>query len=136
MSNQKLVSIGNYSLSSCTLGKGSFAFVNKSTHSILKKDVALKVMMKNKIKDDYVSRNYMREAVLLSKLKHPNIVRLVEVLDSKDVFCIAMELCSHGSLLDVFNDYGCLGDDALRRIARQIVYGLVSLLSRSMTLSS
>ena len=125
MSNQKLVSIGNYALSDCSLGKGSFAFVNKSRHSVLEKDVALKVMMKNKIKDDYVSRNYMREAVLLSKLKHPNIVRLVEVLDSKDVFCIAMELCSHGSLLDVFNDYGCLGDDALRRIARQIVYGLV-----------
>ena len=45
MSNQKLVSIGNYALSDCSLGKGSFAFVNKSTHSILKKDVALKVMI-------------------------------------------------------------------------------------------
>ena len=64
MSNQKLVSIGNYSLSSCTLGKGSFAFVNKSTHSILKKDVALKVMIKNKIKDDYILRHYKREAHL------------------------------------------------------------------------
>ena len=130
MSNQKLVSIGNYSLSSCTLGKGSFAFVNKSTHSILKKDVALKVMIKNKIKDDYISRNYKREAYLLSQLRHPNIVKLVEVFESKDFFCIAMELCSNGSLLDVLNDYGGLGDIQVRRITRQIVYGLVYIHSK------
>ena len=131
MSNQKLVSIGNYSLSSCTLGKGSFAFVNKSTHSTLKKDVALKVMIKNKIKDDYISRNYKREAYLLSQLRHPNIVKLVEVFESKDFFCIAMELCSNGSLFDVLNDYGYLGDvQFLRSIARQIVYGLVYIHSK------
>ena len=130
MSNQKLVSIGNYSLSSCTLGKGSFAFVNKSTHSILKKDVALKVMMKNKIKDDYVSRHYKREAYLLSQLRHPNIVKLVEVFESKDLFCIAMELCSNGSLLDVLNDYGRLDDSQVRWITQQIVYGLVYIHSK------
>ena len=62
-------------------------------------------MIKNKIKDEYVSRNYKREAYLLSQLRHPNIVRLVEVLDYKDVFCIAMELCSDESLLDVFIEY-------------------------------
>ena len=75
MSNQKLVSVGNYSLSHCSLGKGSFAFVNKSTHSILNKDVALKVIIKKTIKDEYVSRNYKREAYLLSQLRHPNIAQ-------------------------------------------------------------
>ena len=130
MSNQKLVSIGNYALSDCSLGKGSFAFVNKSRHSVLQKDVALKVMMKNKIKDDYVSRHYKREAYLLSQLRHPNIVKLVEVFESKDFFCIAMELCSNGSLLDVLNDYGGLGDIQVRRITRQIVYGLVYIHSK------
>ena len=92
------------------LGKGCFAFVNKSRHSIIKRDVALKVMNKNKIKDEYVSRNYHREAEILSQLRHPNIVRLVEVLECKDFFCIAMELCSNGSLLEVLNDHGRLGE--------------------------
>ena len=94
MSDRKLISIGYYSLTESCLGEGTFAFVNKSRHSIIKRDVALKVIRKNKIKDEYIERNYKREAEILSQLRHPNIVRLVELLESKDFFCIAMELCS------------------------------------------
>ena len=53
MSEPKLISIGHYSLTEDCLGKGCFAFVNKSRHSIIKRDVALKIMKKNKIKDEY-----------------------------------------------------------------------------------
>ena len=51
-------------------------------------------MKKKEITDEYVAKNYRREAEILAKLSHPNIVKLIEVLESKDFFCIAMELCS------------------------------------------
>ena len=94
MSQRKLVSIGNYSLVGHCLGKGSFASVERSNHVIIKKEVALKVMKKKEITDEYVAKNYRREAEILANLSHPNIVKLIEVLESKDFFCIAMELCS------------------------------------------
>ncbi|XP_034024337.1 serine/threonine-protein kinase Nek3 isoform X2 [Thalassophryne amazonica] len=43
--------------------------------------------------------NSRREAVLLSKMKHPNIVAFRETFEFGDLLCIIMEYCSGGDLL-------------------------------------
>ncbi|XP_070826330.1 serine/threonine-protein kinase Nek3 isoform X1 [Chaetodon trifascialis] len=40
-----------------------------------------------------------REAVLLSRMKHPNIVAFREALEADDLLCIVMEYCRGGDLL-------------------------------------
>uniref|UniRef100_A0A672ZPA9 Protein kinase domain-containing protein n=1 Tax=Sphaeramia orbicularis TaxID=375764 RepID=A0A672ZPA9_9TELE len=40
-----------------------------------------------------------REAVLLSKMRHPNIVAFREAFEADDLLCIVMEYCSGGDLL-------------------------------------
>ncbi|KAG8001892.1 Serine/threonine-protein kinase Nek3 [Nibea albiflora] len=40
-----------------------------------------------------------REAVLLSRMKHPNIVAFREAFEADDLLCIVMEYCSGGDLL-------------------------------------
>ncbi|CAK6957963.1 serine/threonine-protein kinase Nek3 [Scomber scombrus] len=40
-----------------------------------------------------------REAILLSKLKHPNIVAFWEAFEADDLLCIVMEYCGGGDLL-------------------------------------
>ena len=72
-------SIGNYKLTTTTLGKGSFSKVVLADHVILKKQVALKVVTLSKIKDPYVWKTLKREADIMTKLDHPNIVTLHEV---------------------------------------------------------
>ena len=72
-------SIGNYKLTTTTLGKGSFSKVALADHVILKKQVALKVVTLSKIKDPYVWKTLRREADIMIKLDHPNIVTLHEV---------------------------------------------------------
>ena len=42
--------------------------------------VAIKIIDMNNIKDDYVRRNLFREAKLLRKLSHPNIIKLYETI--------------------------------------------------------
>ena len=42
--------------------------------------VAVKIIDMNNIKDDYVRRNLFREARLLRKLAHPNIIKLFETI--------------------------------------------------------
>nr|XP_046245646.1 serine/threonine-protein kinase Nek3 isoform X2 [Scatophagus argus] len=43
--------------------------------------------------------NSRREAVLLSTMKHPNIVKFREAFEADDLLCIVMEYCSGGDLL-------------------------------------
>ncbi|XP_034063133.1 serine/threonine-protein kinase Nek3 [Gymnodraco acuticeps] len=43
--------------------------------------------------------NPRREAILLSKMKHPNIVTFREAFEADGLLCIAMEFCSGGDLL-------------------------------------
>ncbi|KAM4565807.1 serine/threonine-protein kinase Nek3 isoform 1-T2 [Odontesthes bonariensis] len=43
--------------------------------------------------------NSRKEAILLSKLKHPNIVAFREAFEVDDLLCIAMEYCGGGDLL-------------------------------------
>ncbi|CAB1430434.1 unnamed protein product, partial [Pleuronectes platessa] len=43
--------------------------------------------------------NSRREAVLLSGMKHPNIVAFREAFEADDLLCIVMEFCSGGDLL-------------------------------------
>ncbi|XP_049432113.1 serine/threonine-protein kinase Nek3 [Epinephelus fuscoguttatus] len=40
-----------------------------------------------------------REAILLSRMKHPNIVAFREAFEADDLLCIVMEYCSGGDLL-------------------------------------
>ncbi|TNN47632.1 Serine/threonine-protein kinase Nek3 [Liparis tanakae] len=43
--------------------------------------------------------NSRREAILLSRMKHPNIVAFREAFEADDSLCIVMEYCSGGDLL-------------------------------------
>ncbi|XP_035535321.1 serine/threonine-protein kinase Nek3 [Morone saxatilis] len=43
--------------------------------------------------------NSRREAALLSRMKHPNIVAFREAFEADDLLCIVMEYCSGGDLL-------------------------------------
>ena len=97
-------SIGNYKLTTVTLGKGSFSKVALADHIILKKKVALKLVMVSKIKDPYVSRNLKREAAIMAKLDHPNIVTLHEVVSAGDFYCLVLDFYSGGNLCDMIGN--------------------------------
>ena len=123
---RRLAAIGNYQLSSITIGKGSFSKVMLANHIILNKNVALKVMSLCKIEDPYVKKNVQREASIMSRLHHPNVVALHEVCSTKDFFCLAMDFYSGGTLCDLVQDHpgGKLEEEQARIYFKQMVDGL------------
>ena len=97
---RKLKAIGNYHLGGRCLGKGSFARVELATHMAMGVKVALKIIHKpTLLKDKYFKRHLLREQKILSRLSHPNIVRLFEVCHSSDIYCLVLEYVE-SSLLD------------------------------------
>ena len=83
---------------------GAFARVELGKHDILKKKVALKITVVDvdldKKVDPFVLQHLYREAHILSKLNHPNIVKLYQICYLADYFCLALELLPGGTLED------------------------------------
>lgn len=62
------------------IGTGTFATVKEATHLKTNQKVAAKILRKRLIVDTQDKINLSRELRILQKLRHPNIVQLLEIL--------------------------------------------------------
>jgi 5'-AMP-activated protein kinase, catalytic alpha subunit len=56
------------------LGQGTFGKVRLGTHVLTSEKVAIKILEKEKIKDEQEAMRIMREINILKIVRHPNIV--------------------------------------------------------------
>lgn len=64
--------------------------------------VAVKVIDKKKaVQDPYVNKNFRREARLLQMVHHPNILQLLEVVETDNSYYLITELCSGQALYTI-----------------------------------
>ena len=117
---RKLLKFGNYNLDGISLGEGSFGKVEKATHTKVKTKVALKFVELKNIKDGYESKYLTREAQLLLDLKHANIARIIEVVTSKELYCLCIEYVQGHTLLDDLNIHGLYSEQKTKEIAGQL----------------
>ena len=71
----KCKKIGNFILSS-TIGKGTFSQVKLGIHIPTQRKVAVKILDREKIKDESDLERISREIHILTVLRHPNIAQL------------------------------------------------------------
>jgi serine/threonine-protein kinase len=74
------------------LGEGGMGRVYRARHESLGRDAALKVILSTTHVDPEDVRRFKREARLMSRLSHPNVVRLYDCGSAGDLPWIAMEL--------------------------------------------
>ncbi|XP_056296277.1 serine/threonine-protein kinase Nek3-like [Pseudoliparis swirei] len=82
---QKVIGEGSF-------GRALFVWCKSSQEKYVVKEVQLP-------KRHSELENSRREAILLSRMKHPNIVAFREAFEADDSLCIVMEYCSGGDLL-------------------------------------
>ncbi|XP_022138048.1 CBL-interacting serine/threonine-protein kinase 1, partial [Momordica charantia] len=85
---------------------------------------AVKILDKNKILHLNFSDQIKREISTLKLLKHPNVVRLYEVLASKSKIYLVLECASGGELFDRIESKGKLDEAEGRRLFQQLIDGL------------
>jgi serine/threonine protein kinase len=83
-----------------TLGKGGMATVYLAVHEKFDREVALKVMAPALSADEGFRERFLREAKIVAKISHPNIVAVYDVNEVNDFYYIAMEYHSGGDLKD------------------------------------
>ncbi|KAJ3354230.1 Map microtubule affinity-regulating kinase [Entophlyctis luteolus] len=115
--------IGNYEILK-TVGEGSFAKVKVAVHRITKQKVALKIIDKDRLPDEYSLKNIHREAQIMRLLDHPSVIQLYEVMETKKELFLVLEFAVGGELLDYIVARGRLHEKEARKFFSQITSAL------------
>jgi serine/threonine-protein kinase SIK3 len=118
----KQIKIGNYILGS-TIGKGNSAVVKIATHVITKQKVAIKMFDKSNLDSEKQVR-LRREIDSMKLLKHQNIIRLYEIMETNRLICLVTEYASNGELYDYIIKKKRLSEREARHIFRQIALSI------------
>ena len=113
------------------IGKGAFGKVTLGVHKLTGKQVAIKTIEKNYMQDDFSKRKVFQEVYLLKKIKHSNVIRLLEVFESSKHLLMVMEYAGGGDLLRLIKRKGKLQESDAKFIFKQIAYGLAHIHCRS-----
>jgi len=71
--------------------------------------------------DRYVRHNMRREARLLQRIRHCNVVQLFDVMETGNGFYLVMEYCGGGDLMTKIYDSHAIDEADARLYVRQIV---------------
>jgi len=64
---------------------------------------------------------YLQEIDIMKKLQHPNIIQLMEVIDTSDTLYLVLEFASGGELFDAIVNKGSYSEADAAKIIRQIL---------------
>lgn len=82
--------------------------------------VAIKIIDKTCLNDENLAKTY-REISILKLLRHPNITRLYEVMESKNMIYLVTEYASQGEVFDHLVANGRMKEEEAARVFAQIV---------------
>ena len=106
------------------LGRGGMAAVYRARDTVLRRDVALKLLYPQYTGDIALVERFQREAVLAAGLDHSNILPIYDVGDTDDMVYIAMRLLSGQSFADVLRLRGSIPPAELVPIVDQVAAAL------------
>ncbi|CAL0308971.1 unnamed protein product [Lupinus luteus] len=102
------------------LGCGAFAKVYYARNVKTGQSVAVKIINKKRLAGTGLAGNVKREITIMSKLHHPHIVRLHEVLATKTKIFFVIELVRGGELFAKISK-GRFSEDLSRRYFHQLI---------------
>ena len=118
---QKL--IGDYRIER-TLGQGTFGKVKQGYHIFTGQKVAIKILDKWKIDDVNDIERVAREIHILRIVRHPHIIQLYEIIETKKRLFLIMEHCCNGELFNYITSKNRLKEEEACRLFQQLVAGI------------
>ncbi|KAJ2723872.1 hypothetical protein GGI07_002335 [Coemansia sp. Benny D115] len=116
-----------YQITETVLGKGTFAEIKLVYKKDTQQQMAVKVMEKRNFSVNGTAgggTNYIHEINLLRGIRHPNIVRVYDVVETARHVYIFMPLLRGGDLFDYIYDQERLEEDEAKFIVYQVLLAL------------
>ncbi|KAI6685409.1 hypothetical protein NL676_031322 [Syzygium grande] len=112
--------IGKYEVGR-TIGEGTFAKVKFARNSETGEAVAVKILDKEMVLKHKMAEQIKREIATMKLIKHPNVVRLYEVMGSRTKIYIILEFATGGELFDKIVNHGRMSEDKARKYFQQLI---------------
>ena len=106
-----------------SIGHGAFGKVNLALHILSGQIVSIKSF--NKKKNIFSISKIKNEVKIMSKLrKHNNIVKLFELFETEEHYCLVMENIVGGNLLNAINKMNKIPENLAKIIFKQLIQAL------------
>ncbi|CAK9139770.1 unnamed protein product [Ilex paraguariensis] len=112
--------VGRYELGR-TLGEGTFAKVKFARNIETGENVAIKILDKDKVLKHKMIGQIKREISTMKLIRHPNVIRMFEVMASKTKIYIVLEFVTGGELFDKIATKGRLKEDEARKYFQHLI---------------
>ncbi|XP_011039062.1 PREDICTED: CBL-interacting serine/threonine-protein kinase 9-like isoform X1 [Populus euphratica] len=112
--------VGKYELGK-TIGEGSFAKVKVAKNVETGDVVAIKILDREQVLRHKMVEQLKREISTMKLIKHPNVIKIFEVMASKTKIYIVIEFVDGGELFDTIAKHGRLREDEARRYFQQLI---------------
>ncbi|HNB23549.1 MAG TPA: protein kinase, partial [Candidatus Melainabacteria bacterium] len=107
------------------VGAGRFSIVYKGQHLFMDRAVAMKTLQTNLVEDPTIIKRFEKEAVALSKLRHPNIVSVYDCfVHTNGQPFLVMDFLDGHTLEELLNERGAIPPKLMRAIIFQASAGL------------
>jgi len=114
---------GNYKFLS-VLGEGGMATVYLAENTLLNSLVAIKVLKEEFVHNKNIRKRFLDEAKKMVKVKHPNIILVMDLIDMGDIVAIVMEYIEGQSLKDLIESKGKMSQSEIESLFPQILLAL------------
>jgi serine/threonine protein kinase len=106
------------------IGAGGMGQVFRARDERLQREVAIKLLPEGALSDPEARARFRREALLLSKLNHPNIETIHDFDSHEDLDFLVMEYLPGSNLHDKIAAERVLPEDEVLRVGLQLAQGL------------
>ncbi|KAJ8935327.1 hypothetical protein NQ314_012882 [Rhamnusium bicolor] len=104
-----------------TIGSGSYATVRVAQSERHEGNVAIKIVSKFSAPADYLKKFLPREIEVVKGLRHANLIRFLQAIETTHRVYIVMEYAENGSLLDIIRKDQYIDETRSRKWFRQLV---------------
>lgn len=102
------------------IGRGAFSVVKEGIRKANNKKYAIKCISK-KLIDKKELALLEREIDIMKKLQHPNIIQLMEVIDTPETLYLVLEFAPGGELFDAIVNKGQYSEEDAAHLVKQIL---------------
>lgn len=108
------------------VSSGAMGFVYRGVHTLLKRDVAIKMIRPDLEEREDVVRRFKREAKVIQQLTHPNTVTVYDFGETPDGhFYLVLEFLEGMTFAEAIDNWGALPAAMVERFACQILGSLI-----------